>query len=433
MIRLLVWGFGVPYVLSRFVPGHLVGDYPSVKSVDDNWTQILHVAFAQHMQFGRDIVFTFGPWGFLARGYYPPTYLISVGSWLILSVVFICAGWRVARYLTQNYAIAWIWLIAFTAVVSLQGGYDIDNRLRAWGILLIFLHFFVEEGAFSSLQAALVFTLGWLGLVKFTGIMEGGLLVAVISLDNIIRHRRFAWIIPTWLAGIIFFWLLAGQQPGLLWPFLKNSWAMANSYTDAMNGGNLLALDALIFVLIGMAFWVLGIMLLRPPRRVVAIFFGLGMGGIIFLSFKHGYMGDDGIHEITSTITLVLVGLACLTAAVPTRKSGLIGAVVFFTCVSTAVASNAFASHSFNFGEQLIVTFSFDNLIAPITGLASSRLREKYEKRINLLREATPLPPVQVRRISIPVVKALFLQTDWPTGRVRSFKVIPPIRQLWQK
>ncbi len=254
VIQLLVWVLGLLYAASRLIPCHPVSDYASYLPVDDAWAQVMHVAYAQHMQFGRDIVFTYGPWGFLARGYYPPTYLISVVAWAALASVFFCAGWRLARYFTNNQAIVWLWLTGFTALASLPTGDDISNRLTAWGVLLLFLHFFVEEGAFSPLQAALVFTLSWLGLVKFIGLIEGGLLVAVVAADNIVRHRRFPWIIPVWLAGIVFFWLLAAQHPGLLWPFLKNSWEVAEGYTDAMRTGDVFDLRPLIYVLLGAGF-----------------------------------------------------------------------------------------------------------------------------------------------------------------------------------
>ena len=84
------------YVFSRFIPCSSVDDYPVIDGIDNAWTQVLHVVFSRHWQFGRDIVFTYGPWGFLAKGYYPPTYPVSVIAWMILSLVFLCAGWRLA-------------------------------------------------------------------------------------------------------------------------------------------------------------------------------------------------------------------------------------------------------------------------------------------------------------------------------------------------
>jgi hypothetical protein len=213
MIRRLIWLPGVFYVLSRFLPCHPVDDYTVWMPTDDAWALCLHAGFAQHLQFGRDIIFTYGPWGLLARDYYPPTFWISMSSWLLLSAVFIWAGWRVARFFTNNCLVAWLWLMAFAAVATIPLGNDFSDRVIAWLVLLLFVHFFVEERAFSPLQAALAFTLAWLGLVKFTGFMEGGFLVAVIGLDTVFRHRRFPWIVPVWLAGFLFF----GRWPGSNW------------------------------------------------------------------------------------------------------------------------------------------------------------------------------------------------------------------------
>jgi hypothetical protein len=393
IIRLLAWGLGLLYVFSRFIPCQPITDF---ESFDNIWSQILHVAYAEHMQFGQDVVFTYGPWGFLASGYYPPTYLVSVTAWLALSLLFICAGWRVARHFTNNQVMAWLWLIAFTAMASLPGGNDIGGRLTAWGILLLALHFFVEKQDFSPLQACLAFTLGWLGLVKFTGFMEGAFLVMVITADNIVRHRRFPWIIPVWLAGIVIFWLLAGQRPGLLWTFLRNSWELANGYTDAMSLGNLRVLKPVIYLLIGAGFCVLGILLLRPPRRMSGVFLGLGLGGMLFLSFKQGYVRNDDIHETATMFTLLLIGLAWLAVAATRGKTMAILAASL-VCVSTLFAACAarFENSGDGFFQELVLTFSPGNLFSPLASAFTNRLQTDYEKQIAVLKANRPLPAVQ--------------------------------------
>jgi hypothetical protein len=395
VMQLFVWVLGLLYAASRLIPCHPVSDYASQRPVDDAWAQVMHVGFAQHMQFGQDIVFTYGPWGFLARGYYPPTYLISVVAWVALASVFLCAGWRLARYFTDNQVIVWLWLMGFTALASLPAGDDIGNRLTAWGVLLLFLHFFVEERAFSPLQAALVFTLGWLGLVKFIGLMEGGFLVAVVAADNIVRHRRFPWIIPVWLAGIVFFWLLAGQHPDLLWPFLKNSWEVAKGYTDAMGTGVVFKLRPLIYVLLSAGFCIFGGMLIHPPRWRVAVFLIPGMAGIFFLSFKQGYVRADDAHEIPAIISLLLIGLACVAVAV-TQKNRLLPGVVGLFCASISLSV-----HILHGGlkegllAQGIRTFSPYNLLSPIVSLTTHDLQDDYEKSLGQMREGIPLPPVR--------------------------------------
>jgi hypothetical protein len=393
VMQLLVWVLGLLYVFSRLIPCHSVSEYALYVPVDDAWAQVMHVAYAQHMQFGRDIVFTYGPWGFLARGYYPPTYPVSVMAWLVLSLVFIWAGWRLARHFTNNQVLAWLWLIGFTAATGMPLGNDISNRLTAWGLLLLFLHFFVEEGAFSPLQAALVFTLGWLGLVKFTGLMEGGFLVVLVVADNIVRHRRFTWVIPVWLAGIVFFWLLAGQHLGWLWPFLKNSWEVANGYTDAMYLGRILVWDALIYVVLGLGFCVLGAMLARSAGR--GILCALGIGGILFLSFKQGFVRGDSTHEITAVLALLLAGLAGVGVAVTQKnRTRFLAAILFGAAIIFVVSLSTQQKVAETFPRQLAGTFTPGNLFAPVIALGTDHLQVEYEKKVADLGGATS-PPLQ--------------------------------------
>src|SRR5476649_2115588 len=83
-VRWLAASSALIYALVQFFPSATA----SASTIDDSWLQTLHVAFEQRWQFGRDIVFTFGPFGFLCGGYYPPTFLISAAVWTMLALVF---------------------------------------------------------------------------------------------------------------------------------------------------------------------------------------------------------------------------------------------------------------------------------------------------------------------------------------------------------
>jgi MFS family permease len=386
--QFLVWGFGLLYAFSRLIPGHPVSDFPNNVPLDNGWAQILHEAYARHLQFGREVVFTYGPWGFLAGGYYPPTYLISVAAWLALASVFVCAGWRLARHFTQNHLVAWLWLIGFTLFASLPSGNDINELLVAWAVLLLFLHFFVEDRAFPPLQAALVFTFGWLGLVKFTGLMLGGLIVVLIAGNTIAKHRRFPWIIPVWLAGIIFFWLFAGQHLNLLWPFLRNSWSIAGGYTDAMSIDGILSPTLLIFAVVGLGFCGLAGVLALSNRAWNGAFFVLGIAGIVFLSFKESCVRDDDAHGIAAVLSLLLIALAFfpVTAA---HKKALVPVAILL-----ALLSLASLDHAADFLRQSVKTFTPYNLLCPLVNLGAHNLQDDYEKSQANLREQTYLPPV---------------------------------------
>jgi hypothetical protein len=68
MKRVLRWLGGASsflFVFSCLRPAELP---ERCNPIEDSWIQALHLAFVHHLQFGRDIVFTFGPWGFLYAG-----------------------------------------------------------------------------------------------------------------------------------------------------------------------------------------------------------------------------------------------------------------------------------------------------------------------------------------------------------------------------
>ena len=384
------------YVFSRFVPCRSIDDYPFIDDIDNAWTQALHVAFSQHWQFGRDIVFTYGPWGFLARGYYPPTYPAAVIAWTILSLVFLWAGWRLACHLSGNRLLSWLWLIVFTGAASIPVGNDFDGRLAAWVVLLLFLHFFVEEGAFTPTQAVLVVSLGWLSLVKFTGLMESVLVVALIAADNVFRHRRFPWIVPLWAASLLFFWVMAGQHLSSFGPYLGNSWQIASGYTEAMmRTGRMETRDVCGFLLLA----VLLCMMTGGVAWARLRFWGAlplaGLGGILFIVFKQGYVRHDR-HVVAAVMSLLLVSLACL-ALVGPAKGRKMGQALLLLAGSVLMASLVFRYRfpDNDLWTQWAGTFKPGNLMGPVTGVFTGRLRNDYEKDLAKIREKYLVPPMQ--------------------------------------
>src|SRR5690242_14218447 len=101
------------FAFCRFLPSAQPAGY---NIVDDAYIQMLHFAFIERLQFGQDIVFTFGPWGFLYGGYHPATHWISVVTWVLLTVVFWWAGWRVVTHFFKNALARWLWMMAVIAL-----------------------------------------------------------------------------------------------------------------------------------------------------------------------------------------------------------------------------------------------------------------------------------------------------------------------------
>src|SRR5260221_12618312 len=81
------------YVFSLFLPWRPATMHGEI---EDSYMQVLHKAFSEHWQFGRDICYTFGAWGLLYGGSEPSTHWVCVLAWCGLSIVFWWASWRVA-------------------------------------------------------------------------------------------------------------------------------------------------------------------------------------------------------------------------------------------------------------------------------------------------------------------------------------------------
>src|ERR1043166_4878580 len=219
------------FAFSRFLPTGRPGGY---SFVDDSWMQMLHMAFAERLQFSRDIVFTFGPWGFLFGGYHPATYLISVVVWAVLAAVFWWAAWRVVTHFFKNPLVCWLWMMGFVGLASISPFLNMDVRLTAWPLLLLLLHFSVEERPFTWTQAMLVVSLALLSLIKHSMFTIAVVTVLIIAADNVFRQRRFPWIVLAFAGGITLFWVLAGQQLTWFGLFVRGASEIVSGYTEAM-------------------------------------------------------------------------------------------------------------------------------------------------------------------------------------------------------
>jgi hypothetical protein len=388
------------YVFSRFLPGSRLFHYTNL---DFSWELTLPWAFEQHLQFGRDIVFTYGPWGFLSGGYYPPTFTLSVIAWIILSLVFWQAGWRVAGHFSNNRLFSWCWLMGFVGVAGLSVDHFFDLRVVGLIVLLLFLYFFVEGRSVTAIQILLVVSLGMLSLAKFNILVEAIIVVGGIATDNVFRQRRFPWMALLFAGSVLCFWVAAGQRLDSIGPYLCNSWRITAGYTEAMmqTGDNeihaaagFLLAATLLVALTGHVAW--------KQHRHFGLLPVIGLGVILFLTFKLGYVRQDNMHKIAATLSLLLTALACLAVTWPVLQreklwlgwAGLIllGGILF---LSSATFNNEYPKDRML--AQWVRTFSVQTILAPAKLLCNTgNLRKGYEAYLAVkIRNEFPIPPLE--------------------------------------
>ena len=385
------------YTLSRFVPCSPPGHSP-VFTLDESWVQTLHLAFAQHLQFGRDLVFTLGPWGFLCGGYYPPTFMVSVMAWVALSFAFWWCLLQMARHFWKHESIAWLWMMGCIGVTGLPVDQGFDVRLDAWILILLFLHFFTDDTAFSVAKVLLVASLGWLGLTKFTSLLMAAGIVLVLAADDLLRRRRFPWMVVVFGLSVLFFWLAAGQSLSSFGPFLCNSWQMTSGYTEAMmSGGETELWDAGVFWLAAAAACApVGLAASVKYRRFGALPL-IGFGIVLFFTFKHGFVRHDQ-HESEAVLMVLLIGLMGLASAWPLLRSRSRTGMLMGWLLGIIILTYALLSFSRCVpGKSLFARFA--GTLDPRVVLSPTKLfygandlKTTYENRLTEIRDEYPLP-----------------------------------------
>ena len=206
--------------------------------LDASWAFGLVLALNAHMQWGSDIVFTYGPLGVLdyLRGVVvdPDLWLVSLSFAVIVNLAFAVA---LAFFLSafEAHPLTWVLaLIVFLLPVPIWALPEIELLLLT--IMVFTLAVRVDRGG-SLLAAAGGSLIALQVLGKGTLLISGGSILAGFAVAAWLSGRR--WLIPPALASLVVFFAIlyaaAGQTVGSLPGYLRTSFELVAGYTPAMS------------------------------------------------------------------------------------------------------------------------------------------------------------------------------------------------------
>ena len=221
------WALGVIVALL----GWRVGFHPPWIGLDPSWTAGLAMATKEGLHFGTQVVFTYGPLGFLDGS------IIWFGDLGVLAFLYSAAlyvGFSVALVwaLRRSLPIVPSVLIAFlviallplleqsilVAVIVCLGVLERERSQRTINLLV------VGGASFAALEAL--------------GKLSTGPIVALLFLVAVIGVGARWWQVLGFLglmgAEILLLWLLAGQSLSTIPDFLENTWQVVSGYSAAM-------------------------------------------------------------------------------------------------------------------------------------------------------------------------------------------------------
>ncbi len=365
-------------------------DYPAL-SLDPSWKLALGRAFYGGLQFGREIVFTHGPLGFLMGNTYDGTHFGVLIAWqLVKGVAFTAVIMHAAERLPVMARLA-----CFAAFLLF--GVYFEDTLHLMIVILLGLEL-VREHEPPGPRASLAVGAGlaWLSAFKFTSLLLAATAVIVAATVHLRLSRRTTagGLVLGYVGGFAAIWMMARQNLWHLPVYLLNSWRISRGFEEAMSlPPPALALWKALVVVALLTFY-LGLHLAlhrREPRAVAGVLLLAAYG---FVTWKHGFIRADGHMGGFFVGMLLLATIApALVAGTDRWRAVKWGVLVLVACVSVWGLDNVFTVTRSN---------AWTIFTEKISGQAKSLVhwrdfRSGYDMEIQRLCTACPLAQTRER------------------------------------
>jgi len=369
--------------------------------LDPSWQAGLAEAFEHRLQWGPQIVFTFGPYGFVdtLMPFYWATTLLTVVFALVVS-------WGLAYLVTSTLWPSWGLLPAgavawgVLAVADSRTGYaDLASAL-ALGLALGALGPGEAERRRALWVGLLGALAGFLLLTKFNdGLVAAGLLTLAVA-GQVFRGgvpalaRALGAGVAALAAVTLAAWAAAGQSLSNLASYFRGSWAVAAGYSSAMGlSQGRRAEDFFAAAALGFLAGTYYLVASRWHQGAgVNACLAVALAGWCWATLKEGFVRHDA-HDLTFFgLVLAAIALAGVSRRALAVQAGSLAAVAAFFCL--AAGAPPVQLHSPGASAGALATD-----LRSAVGLASSRRLEE-RLRSQLVAAGNSLPPSALRLVS---------------------------------
>lgn len=299
------WVFRVLGFLALVGLGFNVPEIPTT-GLDPAWRMVLGRMFVEGRQFGTEVVFTYGPLGFIMGNTYwgGQWYSLLAGQWLIAGTFALVLVWH-ARQLAGYRRIFFLGFFAIFGLTYQDAAHQIIIVMAGLALLRR------AKDAWRWTSLAWVLLLAGLSLIKFTNLT---LAAGLVVLGGAAGCRRGwtprALLVPAaYLGFFLLGWVACGQQLGNLPAYLRSSWAISQGYQDAMGFSCPPAQLYFGLVTLGLVVTYAALVWLTSADRIRGAALVLGLGIFVYLNWKHGFIRPDG-HQIGFYFAALTVAVA---------------------------------------------------------------------------------------------------------------------------
>jgi hypothetical protein len=275
---------------------------PPELKLDASWRMTMGYAYVHGLQMGTDLVFTYGPLGFvMGKTYWGQlfwemiafqAFQATLAAWLFVSV---------GRRLSLLPRIAFFAFAVLFGVVYEDALEMIVIVLLGWRL--------VRKADKDKPRAGWCITalLALYGAVKFTNLLLAGFAVAIaVALALYRRAPRVAMrVAAVFVVSTVAIWLLCGQNPLNIPAYLVASLEVSSGYNNTMSLPTPQAPFVSALAVAGLLILALALNIRASERRPRAVALTALFAAFLFLNWKHGFVRADG-HMIGFFICALL-------------------------------------------------------------------------------------------------------------------------------
>ncbi len=309
--------------------------------LDPSWHAAIEYATAHHLQFGTEIVFTFGPLGFLSArtslGHLVGPRIAFAFFWsVIIAVAAIDVAKRLRGWVRYGFL---AWLIVFT----LSSGLD----QTAFFVLACATILLIQDDPRERWQSSLfVLAFIFLSLIKFTFALAALGSIALVAVCWVLQGkiRKAIVLVLAAPAGFIACWAALGQSLYHIPPWFKHGLQLASGYSGAMN--LVPKTSVLCVALVALALFVSALFttLARARRNLLTWSISITSAQYVFLAWKEGFTRAGDWH-IFVLLWFLPLGVCFLFTIKPLRvptaaRQGLLEAAFAAVMAACVLAAN---------------------------------------------------------------------------------------------
>jgi hypothetical protein len=286
-------------IITIFVP---INPGMPIAGLDPSWVYGLNQAISQDLSMGRDLIFTYGPYGYLyTKQYQPGLYPLMICSSLYFTFCFFIA--------LKNYADRFGLIIFLIILIGLNIGISKDALFIIYPLLAAISLYKTINAKHSEIFLFIIFSaLGLLPLIK--GTMGISSFVCIIFSVFYALNRKnsklgiLLFLIP--IASMMFLWVISGQKFLDIGPYFYSTLQIISGYSEAMSSNGKIS-EIILFLLITSAqtFFIYRYL---PEKRYAKIYVTLSFALFLFVSFKGGFVRHDG-HAMLAANSVLFASL----------------------------------------------------------------------------------------------------------------------------